>query len=91
VIAEHAGQDVVFLLGPADPGQRVEQQPARAARGHPSQLGAWTVDKNGSEPADLTIGAVHMAHLFTPHFGAPPRAYEGSITSSGSGYASIAT
>jgi len=49
------------------------------------------VDKNGSEPADLTIGAVHMAHLFTPHFGAPPRAYEGSITSSGSGYASIAT
>ena len=35
------------------------------------------MDKNRSEPADFTIGAMHVAHSFTPHFGAPPRAYEG--------------
>ena len=63
VLAQDAGETVVFLLGPADPRQRVEQQPCGVARRDPSQLETGTVHQDRPESPDFTVHAVRVAHI----------------------------
>ena len=78
LVAEHLGQDVVLLLGPADPRQGVEQQPVGTTRSDPSQFQAGTVHEHRPEPADLAVDAVRvpprLAHFPPADRAAPPRA-----------------
>ena len=62
VVAKRAGEDVMFLLGAAYPGDGVEEQPVPVPRGDSAQLKAGPVDHDRSELANFTVDAMSVAH-----------------------------
>ena len=62
VVAKRAGENVMFLLGAAHPGDGVEEQPVPVPRGDSPQLKAWTVDHDRSELANFAVDAMSVAH-----------------------------